>query len=314
MEIAPFSVALMGEKIMELGGKEANEIDTVKGDATTRWRVMGGVAANAQCGGNCVGGHPKPMREKLESFQLQLKVVWPSGRGFEKTTGYDLNGAGRAQLYTPYTKTSCYLPWLNLQYFGSSPKVAGHVVTLLYFPEGSISCHPLVAHFTLSYCAKKGSSKPHGCRVKADKPNTRCTWTQREEEKNYGTLTCMMAKSGFGWDDSRCMITVDTQDIWDEFCKDVVDNETQDCYVPTTEWCPDVGHVGNENGTAGDTQANVDVNVTSTASHKKLGARQRKERRKAEKRSSVYEVVGKVLAYRRMLELAWGGLMLDGKM
>ncbi|KAK4426561.1 hypothetical protein Salat_1424700 [Sesamum alatum] len=34
-------------------------------------------------------------------------------------------------------------------------------------------------------------------------------------KKNYG----MMAKSGFGWDDSRCMITVDSQDIRNKFCK-----------------------------------------------------------------------------------------------
>ncbi|KAK4435016.1 hypothetical protein Salat_0664600 [Sesamum alatum] len=164
---------------------------------------------------------------------------------------------------------------------------------------------------------EEGSSKPRGCRMKADKPNTRRTWTQREEEKqflnmdirgeppinskihlwkkNYDTLTCMMAKSGFGWDDSWCMITVDTQDIWEEFCK-----------------------------------ANVDVNVTSTASHKKIGSSRKKRNEKiivqddgltnaantfcdsanerlgelskklfadyneAEKRSSIYEAIGKV--------------------
>ncbi|KAL0400324.1 UNVERIFIED_CONTAM: hypothetical protein Sradi_2375700 [Sesamum radiatum] len=38
-------------------------------------------------------------------------------------------------------------------------------------------------------------------------------------KKNYGTLMGMMSKSGFGWDDSRCMITVDSQDVWEEYCK-----------------------------------------------------------------------------------------------
>ncbi|KAL0404592.1 UNVERIFIED_CONTAM: hypothetical protein Sradi_2100000 [Sesamum radiatum] len=38
-------------------------------------------------------------------------------------------------------------------------------------------------------------------------------------KKFYSTLVSMMGKSGFGWDDSRCMITVDSQDVWDEYCK-----------------------------------------------------------------------------------------------
>ncbi|KAK4394008.1 hypothetical protein Sango_1871600 [Sesamum angolense] len=38
-------------------------------------------------------------------------------------------------------------------------------------------------------------------------------------KKHYGTLMGMMGKSGFGWDDSRSMITVDSQDVWDEYCK-----------------------------------------------------------------------------------------------
>ncbi|KAL0340092.1 UNVERIFIED_CONTAM: hypothetical protein Sradi_4526000 [Sesamum radiatum] len=38
-------------------------------------------------------------------------------------------------------------------------------------------------------------------------------------KKYYKTLSGMMSKNGFGWDDSRCMIAVNSQDIWDEYCK-----------------------------------------------------------------------------------------------
>ncbi|KAL0381238.1 UNVERIFIED_CONTAM: hypothetical protein Sangu_0188100 [Sesamum angustifolium] len=38
-------------------------------------------------------------------------------------------------------------------------------------------------------------------------------------KKFYGTLSGMMSKSGFGWDDNRCMVTVDSQDVWDDYCK-----------------------------------------------------------------------------------------------
>ncbi|KAK4422007.1 hypothetical protein Salat_2151400 [Sesamum alatum] len=53
---------------------------------------------------------------------------------------------------------------------------------------------------------------------------------------------------------------------------DEFENDTQDCYVPTAEWCPKIGYSGNDNGTVADTQANVDVNATSTASAKKIGS------------------------------------------
>ncbi|KAK4420107.1 hypothetical protein Salat_2423600 [Sesamum alatum] len=59
-----------------------------------------------------------------------------------------------------------------------------------------------------------------------------------------------------------------------------VDNDTQDCYVPTSEWCPKTGYARNDNGTVGDMQANVDVNVTSTASHKKLRSSCKKRKAK----------------------------------
>ncbi|KAK4433941.1 hypothetical protein Salat_0556800 [Sesamum alatum] len=115
-----------------------------------------------------------------------------------------------------------------------------------------------------------------------------------------------------------------------DLADDEVDNETPECYVPTAEWCPNTGYADNDTGTNADTQANVDVNVTSTNSKKRLGSSSRKRKAKiifqddgltnvvntfcdsanerlgelskklfadyeeAEKRSSVYEAVGKV--------------------
>ncbi|KAL0408307.1 UNVERIFIED_CONTAM: hypothetical protein Sradi_1765100 [Sesamum radiatum] len=204
---------------------------------------------------------------------------------------------------------------------------------------------------------EEGTSKPRGCHAKADKNNSRRTWSQREEEvlvnalctivttgwkcengfrsgylnqlesimckqlpntdikaephinskihvwkKNYGSLVAMMGKSDFGWDDARCMITVDNQDIWNEYCKSwpfftawreifgkdravgevtveahptvnnddsEKDTETQSYYVPTAEWCPDLGCVGNDNSVIGDNVENTKVSGTSTASQKK---------------------------------------------
>ncbi|KAK4425335.1 hypothetical protein Salat_1727500 [Sesamum alatum] len=103
-----------------------------------------------------------------------------------------------------------------------------------------------------------------------------------------------------------------------------------ECYVPTTEWCPNTGYAGNDTGTNADTHPNMDVNVTSTNSQKRLGSSGRKRKARiivqddgltnvvntfcdsanerlgelskklfanyeeAEKRSSVYEAIGKV--------------------
>ncbi|KAK4421597.1 hypothetical protein Salat_2110300 [Sesamum alatum] len=61
---------------------------------------------------------------------------------------------------------------------------------------------------------------------------------------------------------------------------DEFDNDTQDCYVPTAEWCPKTGYGGNDNGTVADAQGNVDVNVTSTASAKKIGSTGKKRKAK----------------------------------
>ncbi|KAL0418905.1 UNVERIFIED_CONTAM: hypothetical protein Sradi_1304000 [Sesamum radiatum] len=128
-------------------------------------------------------------------------------------------------------------------------------------------------------------------------------------KKYYGTLLGMIGKSGLGWDDTRCMVIVKSQDVWmniasarsmrykswsyfptwrEIFGKDqengevthdvnetenLSDNVTEielvDCYVPTAEWCPDLGYVGNDNAFVGDNQANVEANVNSTTSNKK---------------------------------------------
>ncbi|KAK4431046.1 hypothetical protein Salat_0866600 [Sesamum alatum] len=65
-----------------------------------------------------------------------------------------------------------------------------------------------------------------------------------------------------------------------DLADDEVDNETLDCYVPTAEWCPNTGYADNDTGTNADTQANIDVNVTSTNSQKCLGSSGRKRKAK----------------------------------
>ncbi|KAL0366857.1 UNVERIFIED_CONTAM: hypothetical protein Sradi_3575800 [Sesamum radiatum] len=68
-------------------------------------------------------------------------------------------------------------------------------------------------------------------------------------KKYYGTLSAMMGKSDFGWDESLCMVTVESQDTWDEFCKIIIQRTVN---VPTAEWCPDVGYAGNDKGVTKD--------------------------------------------------------------
>ncbi|KAL0399934.1 UNVERIFIED_CONTAM: hypothetical protein Sradi_2336700 [Sesamum radiatum] len=133
-------------------------------------------------------------------------------------------------------------------------------------------------------------------------------------KKYYSTLVSMMGKSGFGWDDSRCMITVDSQDMWDEYCKqdatartmrfklwpffpawrkifgrdraegarifetvheynppsksNVGQSDSQECYVPTAEWCPSTGYVGND-ASLEDIQFTPEANAQSTAATRK---------------------------------------------
>ncbi|KAK4434860.1 hypothetical protein Salat_0648900 [Sesamum alatum] len=63
-----------------------------------------------------------------------------------------------------------------------------------------------------------------------------------------------------------------------DLADDEVDNETPECYVPTVEWCPNTGYAGNDSGTFAETQPNVDVNVTSTNSQKRMGSSGKKRK------------------------------------
>ncbi|KAL0435077.1 UNVERIFIED_CONTAM: hypothetical protein Sradi_0215600 [Sesamum radiatum] len=108
-----------------------------------------------------------------------------------------------------------------------------------------------------------------------------------------------MGKSGFGWDDSRCMITVDSQDVWDEYCKDRAEgtritetvnesvhtsranlgqSDSQECYVPTAEWCPDTGYVGNDGTDSEETHFPHAPNVQSTAATRKSTSSNKKRK------------------------------------
>ncbi|KAK4422945.1 hypothetical protein Salat_1877100 [Sesamum alatum] len=96
-------------------------------------------------------------------------------------------------------------------------------------------------------------------------------------------------------------------------------NDPQEYYIPTAEWCPESGFVGNDNGPMQDTQGNIDPTVNSTTNKKKgnidptvnstTGNKKSTSNRKklgelskklfvnydeVEKRSGVYEAVGKV--------------------
>ncbi|KAK4434522.1 hypothetical protein Salat_0615000 [Sesamum alatum] len=149
---------------------------------------------------------------------------------------------------------------------------------------------------------EEGSNKPCGCRGKADKASDVIV---------VGQYT----------NDPPPVVNL---------ADDGVEDETQDCYVPTAEWCPNTGYAGNDNVTGGGTQGNVEVKVNSTASQKKIGSSGKKRKTKMivqdhgltyavnkccdsanerlgelskklfadfdeiEKRSSVYEAVGKV--------------------
>ncbi|KAL0460988.1 UNVERIFIED_CONTAM: hypothetical protein Slati_0726000 [Sesamum latifolium] len=83
-------------------------------------------------------------------------------------------------------------------------------------------------------------------------------------KKQYSTLVTMMSKSGLGWDDNRCMVTVDDDNAWKEYVKD-----TQDCYVPTAEWNPKTAFVGYEEDPQTSYNANVDPTVNSSSATKR---------------------------------------------
>ncbi|KAL0444269.1 UNVERIFIED_CONTAM: hypothetical protein Slati_2149600 [Sesamum latifolium] len=127
-------------------------------------------------------------------------------------------------------------------------------------------------------------------------------------KKNYNTLVGMMVKSGLGWDDSRCMVMVDSQDVWEEYCKreifgrdraeggrilETVDvyvqpskahvpqTDTQECYVPTAEWCAEFGYIGNDKAASKNIQVTQEANMHSVNSNRKSASTSKK--RKASK-------------------------------
>ncbi|KAL0347934.1 UNVERIFIED_CONTAM: hypothetical protein Sangu_1021200 [Sesamum angustifolium] len=143
-------------------------------------------------------------------------------------------------------------------------------------------------------------------------------------KKYYSALIGMMGKSGLGWDDNRCMVTVDSQDVWDEYWKidptartmcykswsfiptwheifgqdrakvgrileilnehvhptksNLGQTDTQDCYVPTTEWNLEFGYVRNDRAASEEIQVTQEPNVQSTGSNGKTLIHPRKER------------------------------------
>ncbi|XP_011083387.1 uncharacterized protein LOC105165934 [Sesamum indicum] len=88
----------------------------------------------------------------------------------------------------------------------------------------------------------EGSSMPRHRGRNHDRLSRRRAWTIMKEEcliaalrnlvaephitsklhvwkKHYSTLTTMLTRSGFGWDDSRNMVTVEEDSVWDDYVK-----------------------------------------------------------------------------------------------
>ncbi|KAL0327810.1 UNVERIFIED_CONTAM: hypothetical protein Sangu_1859000 [Sesamum angustifolium] len=102
-------------------------------------------------------------------------------------------------------------------------------------------------------------------------------------KKQYSTLVTMMSKSGLGWDDSRCMVTVEDNNAWEEYVKteDVSVEQpldTQDCYVPTAEWNPEIGFVGQEEETPISYNLNMDPIVNSSSATKRPNTSSKKRK------------------------------------
>ncbi|KAK4382550.1 hypothetical protein Sango_2861900 [Sesamum angolense] len=87
-------------------------------------------------------------------------------------------------------------------------------------------------------------------------------------KRQYFSIVGMMSKSGFGWDESQCMVTIEEndKDVWDDYVKreifvkdcaagDVANdtdgaaseicheknNRIDNYYIPTAEWNPKMG-------------------------------------------------------------------------
>ncbi|KAL0421085.1 UNVERIFIED_CONTAM: hypothetical protein Slati_3131400 [Sesamum latifolium] len=184
-------------------------------------------------------------------------------------------------------------------------------------------------HNYMNPLEEEGNSNPRLYRAKPDKTTTRRTWSQREEEALVNALRTICAT---GW---RCengfraggMVTVDSQDVWEKYCKvdptaqtmrykswpffpawreifgrdradggciletinesvhpsksQVGQTDTQECYVPTAEWCLEFGYVENDMAASEDIQVTQKPNMQSANSNRKSTSTSKK--RKASK-------------------------------
>ncbi|KAL0285447.1 UNVERIFIED_CONTAM: hypothetical protein Sradi_7173900 [Sesamum radiatum] len=124
-------------------------------------------------------------------------------------------------------------------------------------------------------------------------------------KKYYSSLMGMMSKSGFGWDESRHMVTVENNDVWDEYLKvdpsvrtmrfkswpffnawreifgkdgAQVNNRDDECYVPTAEWYPENGFIGEDVRTVQNTTVQPDPTINSTTAVRKSGSTGKKRK------------------------------------
>ncbi|KAL0448549.1 UNVERIFIED_CONTAM: hypothetical protein Slati_1411300 [Sesamum latifolium] len=102
-------------------------------------------------------------------------------------------------------------------------------------------------------------------------------------KKYYSTLVGMMGKSDFGWDDSRSMITVDPQEVWDEYCK--VDHTARTMHYKSWLFFPAWRGIfgrdkaeGNDKAISDEIQVTQDPNIQSATSHRKSGSTSKKRK------------------------------------
>ncbi|KAK4424909.1 hypothetical protein Salat_1684500 [Sesamum alatum] len=116
---------------------------------------------------------------------------------------------------------------------------------------------------------EEGSNKPRGCRAKAEKARDVIV---------VGQYT----------NDPPPVVNL---------ADDGVEDDTQDCYVPTAEWCPNTGKKRKAKMIVQDDGLTNAVNTFCDSANERLGELSKKlfaDFDEIEKRSSVYEAVGKV--------------------
>ncbi|KAL0430491.1 UNVERIFIED_CONTAM: hypothetical protein Sradi_0675100 [Sesamum radiatum] len=123
-------------------------------------------------------------------------------------------------------------------------------------------------------------------------------------KRQYPSIVGMMSKSGFGWDESTCMVTIENndKDVWDNYVKREIfgkdravgdkandtdgageirqerNKTTDNCYIPTAEWNLDIGFIGVEEEPPLSFHMNDDptVNSSSATKHTNSSLRKRK--------------------------------------